>query len=87
MSTKQRDEDEDRTWFANRSESELRSLEEQALGARYGSELERKLVRESRAAEEDFASCGLLRRQYVRRFAASTNESDKRNSSTSQVTE
>ena len=85
--TKQRDEDEDRRWFANRSESELRSLEEQALEARYGSELERKLVRESRAAGEDFASCGLLRRQYVRRFAESTNESDKRVSSTSQKPE
>ena len=77
----------DEQWFAERCEAELRLLEDRALEALYGSELERNLIRRSRAAGETIASSGALRRHYVKRFAESTNQSDKRHVSTAQVVE
>lgn len=78
---------DDEQWFAQRSEAELRLLEDRALEALYGSELERKLICRSRVAGGDIATSGAVRRHYIKRFAESTNHSDKRHVSTAQATE
>ena len=58
-------------WIRAQPEAELQKLEDLALAEEFGTELERKLVREARSKGKLVRESGALRHCFIRRFAES----------------
>ncbi len=64
-------DDVHRHWLGTQNETDLLNAEEQALAAGFGTDLERKLVIESRTRGTSLLSSGRIRTQYIERFVRS----------------
>jgi predicted phage-related endonuclease len=60
-----------RAWLIRFSETELHQSESLALEARFGSELEQKIILEERALGKAIKDSGPIRTEYVRKFVES----------------
>lgn len=78
---------QDAQWFSQLTEAQWRTIEDQALEASYGTELERKFVLGEKDAGKEIATSGAVRRNYIKQFFESTINVDMDSASPGQSSE
>lgn len=68
------EEDAHASWLARQTEAALLGWETAAIAAAFGSELERNIVQEHRHKGTSVLSSGLIRQQYIRRYATAKDK-------------
>ena len=59
------------TWLSRQSETELFAWETEALEAGFGTELERRLIRDKRSTKLPILASGRIREDYLRKYVES----------------